>query len=310
MSDSGFLIGFPGQGSQYVGMGKALVEQYPTARRTFEEASDACGINLLDLCLNGPEDQLKLTANTQPCILTHSIAVWRILNELRPINATYFAGHSLGEYSALVAAGKLDFARAVYLVRQRGLAMQEAVPEGVGAMAAVLNMPAADLHDACAKASTSTERVETVNFNSPQQLVVAGHKFAVDRLMATLSTSGIKAVPLAVSAPFHSSLMAPAREKMGPLLMDTQFHQTAAVIIANLTGEPVRHYTAEFLIQQIDHAVKWTQSMDSSQKLGCTTYLEVGPGRVLAGLWKRILGRDAKIINCEDPASAINQFTQ
>ncbi len=302
------LIGFPGQGSQYVGMGKSLIDNFLTARHCFEEASEACGVDLIALCVNGPEDLLKLTANTQPCILTHSIATWRVLNELKPIQAKYFAGHSLGEYSALVASGKLDFARAVYLVRQRGLAMQKAVPEGVGAMAAVLNADPEALASDCQEASSGSERVETVNFNSPQQMVVAGHKSAVDRLVTILASKSIRSVSLPVSAPFHSSLMAPAREAMAPLLNETKLNSNQNIVIANLTGQPELQYTVDLLIRQIDSPVRWTQSMIKSQELGCKTYLEVGPGRVLVGLWKRILSKDARLISCEDPAAAAAQL--
>jgi [acyl-carrier-protein] S-malonyltransferase len=302
------LVGFPGQGSQYVGMGKSLLDNFPIARHCFEEASEACGADLISLCVNGPEDQLKLTANTQPCILTHSVAVWRVLNELKPIQAKFFAGHSLGEYSALVAAGKLDFSRAVFLVRQRGLAMQKAVPEGVGAMAAVLNADPDSLEADCRQASTTSERVETVNFNSPQQMVVAGHKTAVDRLVAILNDKSIRSVSLPVSAPFHSSLMAPAREAMTGLLRETKLNTNENIIIANLTGQPEPQYSVDMLIRQIDSPVRWTQSMIKSQELGCKTYLEVGPGRVLVGLWKRILAKDVRLVSCEDPAAAVAQL--
>ena len=303
------LAMFPGQGSQYAGMGRQLLEQFPYVKDTFEEAEDAASLQIRRLCLDGPEADLRLTANTQPCILTVSAAIWRVLRRESGLAPTAFAGHSLGEYSALVAAGRLDLARAVYLVRRRGEAMQKAVPEGVGAMAAVINCPANDLTQRCRELSRPDRLVEVVNFNSPQQLVVAGHKEAVDQLGQQLADEGIRFVSLPVSAPFHSSLMKPAREEMSPLLLDTVFESNESHIIANLTGKVERDYDARFLIEQINHPVLWTQSLESAGSLGCSTYLEVGPGKVLFGLARRGLPRGNVLIHTEDLPKAIEQIS-
>jgi [acyl-carrier-protein] S-malonyltransferase len=298
---------FPGQGSQYVGMGRDLLTEFPKAKLTFEEAQDSAKIDIKKLCLEGPEADLMLTANTQPCILTMSIAVWRVLKEEAGFEPQYFAGHSLGEYSALCAAGVLDLGRAAMLVRKRGEAMQEAVPAGVGAMAAVMNLPAEDLTIKCNNASTGDEKVEVVNFNSPQQLVVAGHKGAVDRLCGTLETDGVRFVPLAVSAPFHSSLMKPARDAMTSLLEETEF-KNGGQVIANLTGKVESDYNAKFLIEQINSPVLWTQSLGTSEELGCDTYVEVGPGRVLFGLARKTLPKGQTLINSHEVKKCIQDI--
>jgi [acyl-carrier-protein] S-malonyltransferase len=304
------LAMFPGQGSQHVGMCRDLLSQFPSAGRVFEEASDAIKYDLKRVCIDGPDDELTLTANTQPSILTTSFAMWTVLSSELPLNPKYFAGHSLGEYSAAVASAKLAFNRAVMLVRRRGEAMQAAVAPGVGAMAAVLNCPAKDLEDLCKKASTKDVVVEAVNFNSPQQIVVAGHKKAVDQLLVILAEKNIKAVPLAVSAPFHSKLMKPAREVMTPLLNDTEFADTDTEIIANTTALAIRDYNQSYLIEQIDHPVRWTQSMQTSEQLGTNVYIEIGPGKVLSGLAKRCLAsKDAKIFNSTDIRKLISDLS-
>lgn len=302
------LAMFPGQGSQYVGMGRELFNEFPAVKAVFEEAEDAARINIRKLCFDGPEDELKLTANTQPCILTVSVAVWKVLSNEVGFKPDYYAGHSLGEYSAVVAAGKLSLGRAAFLVRRRGEAMQEAVPAGVGAMAAVMNVPAEDLQARCAAASGAGSVVEVVNFNSPQQLVVAGHKKAVDQLCAGLEKDGLKFVMLPVSAPFHSSLMKPARDAMSPLLKESEFKQTSTYVIANITGKVEPDYNADHLIAQINSAVLWTQTMETAAQLGCETYVEVGPGRVLFGLGRRIVPRTAKIIHSDDIKKAIEDL--
>jgi [acyl-carrier-protein] S-malonyltransferase len=283
------LAMFPGQGSQYVGMAKILLDEFPYTKQLFEEAEDAAKAPIKKLCLEGPEDQLKLTANTQPCIVTTSAATWHVMTQEKGFKADLFAGHSLGEYSALVAAGRIKFAHAVSLVRARGLAMQKAVPEGQGAMTAVLSMEAARLEDYCKKASKPGETVEVVNYNSPQQLVVAGSAAAVKRLEEALSAESVKFVSLPVSAPFHSSMMKPAREEMTPLLKATEFVNNANRIIPNLTAEITDTYGADFLIQQIDSPVKWTQTIEKANFAGMNHFVEVGPGKVLWGLARRIL---------------------
>lgn len=301
------LAMFPGQGSQYVGMGKELCDVFPKAKLVFEEASDAIGLDVAKLCFEGPEDQLKLTCNTQPAILTCSIAQHRVLVEEAGFAAAYFAGHSLGEYSALVAANILDFSRAVLLVRQRGEAMQEAVPAGVGAMAAVLKCD--DLQARCDKISTPECIVEIANFNSPQQQVVAGHKLAVDALGKSLENDDIRFVPLPVSAPFHSRLMGSAREAMTPLLQDTQLADSPAFIIPNVTAVVTTQYEIKQLIDQIDSPVQWTKTIQSAQSAGCNRYVEVGPGRVLFGLARRILPRGLKMLSTDDMKKAISDLS-
>jgi len=299
------LAMFPGQGSQFVGMGRDLLSEFPKVKQVFEEAEDAAKLAIRRLCFEGPEDELKLTANTQPCILTVSVAVWRVLKEETGLTPALFAGHSLGEYSAVVAAGKLPLGRAAYLVRRRGEAMQQAVPAGVGAMAAVMNVPADDLKARAAKASKPGSVVEVVNFNSPSQLVVAGHRTAVEALCAELEADGQRFVALPVSAPFHSSLMLPAREAMAPLLEEAPFAKTAEPVIANLTGKVEADYGPRFLIEQINSAVLWTQTLDTAHQAGCDTYLEVGPGKVLFGLARKTLPKGPKLLHTDDVKQTI-----
>ena len=299
------LAMFPGQGSQFVGMGRDLLTEFPSVRTAFEEAEDAARLNIRKLCFEGPEDELKLTANTQPCILTVSVAVWRVLSEETGLQPALFAGHSLGEYSAVVAAGKLPLGKAAYLVRRRGEAMQQAVPAGIGAMAAVMNVPADDLKARAAKVSKPGSVVEVVNFNSPQQLVVAGHRPAVEALCNGLEADGLRFVALPVSAPFHSSLMLPAREAMAPLLEEAPFAHTSQPVIANLTGKIEPEYGPRFLIEQINSAVLWTQTLETSHQSGCDTYLEVGPGKVLFGLARKTLPKGPKLLHTEDVKQTI-----
>jgi [acyl-carrier-protein] S-malonyltransferase len=306
---SSMLAMFPGQGSQFVGMGRDLLDNFPAAKTTFEEAEDASRLSIRKLCLEGPEDELKLTANTQPCILTMSVAVWRVVVAETGLTPALFAGHSLGEYSALVAAGKMSLARAAWLVRRRGEAMQAAVPAGVGAMAAVMllgDTTAATIESHCKKVSTAKSVVEVVNYNSPQQVVVAGHKTAVDTLCALLETEKIRFVMLPVSAPFHSSLMAPARDAMKAPLEETQIADTATSVIANYTGRIEPHYSTELLIKQINGPVLWTQSLQAASNAGCSVFFEFGPGKVLFGLARRSLPKDAKLFHSEDIKKAIS----
>ncbi|MEN9835352.1 MAG: [Acyl-carrier-protein] S-malonyltransferase [Pseudomonadota bacterium] len=310
MAYSGQMLAmFPGQGSQFVGMGRQLLSEFPAVKSVFEEAEDAAKLSIRRLCLDGPEDELKLTANTQPCILTVSVATWRVLQGETGIVPSVFAGHSLGEYSAVVAAGKLDFARAVFLVRRRGEAMQAAVPAGIGAMAAVINVTADDLQARCTAASQKDSVVEVVNFNSPQQLVVAGHKTAVERLCAGLESSGLRFVMLPVSAPFHSSLMQPARLAMEPLLTESKFHTTPTRIIPNLTAEIGDQYAADLLVAQINSPVKWTQSLERAYAAGCRDYVEIGPGKVLFGLARKSLPRDVQLRHTDDVRETITALS-
>lgn len=303
------LAMFPGQGSQSVGMGKELLEQFPESRRVFEEASDAIGVDVLKLCLEGPQDELTLTKNTQPCLLTHSFATWKVLQAETGLKPDMFAGHSLGEYSALVAAQKLPFAQAVKLVRMRGEAMQTAVPSGQGAMAAVMKAEASELEKLCLKHSTNSQTVQIANYNSPQQLVVAGHTQAVASLCEELKALKLRAVPLPVSAPFHSALMSPAKEAMKQPLFEASWSQNENVVIANLTAEATSDYTAELLIEQIDHPVKWMQSIDTAVEAKVSFCCEIGPGQVLTGLLKRMsIPDDMMMMACDKPKQAVEEL--
>ena len=274
-------------------MGRSLCEASAVARATFEEADAALGFPLSRLCFDGPEEELKLTANTQPAILTHSVAAYRDLSSRFPERlegAAFAAGHSLGEYSANVAAGALAFPDAVRLVRERGRFMQEAVPAGVGAMAAILGLAPEEVEAACREAAQG-EAVEAVNFNSPEQTVIAGHAAAVSRAsQACLARGAKRALPLPVSAPFHSSLMAPARERMRPLLEAARFADPALPVVTNVDAKPVSAGPGlrDALVRQIDSAVRWSDSVRRLAADGVERGLEIGPGNVLAGLVRRI----------------------
>lgn len=299
------LAMFPGQGSQYVGMGKELCDKFDVARNTFSEADEVLGFKLSELCFNGPEEELRLTANQQPAILTTSVATWRVLTSETDFSPAFFAGHSLGEYSALVAAGKLDFSQAVALVRKRGQAMQKAVPEGIGAMAAVVGLGAESLSERCKVVDINLGTVEVVNFNSPQQQIVSGHKDAVEALVKVLAEEKIRCAPLPVSAPFHSSLMAPAREEMTPVLEGTPLDSTDDNVIANLTGRLAQPYTVDNLIKQIDSPVLWVDTLSTAVDSGCDTFFEVGPSKVLFGLARKTVPRGLKIIQSDAIEKAV-----
>jgi [acyl-carrier-protein] S-malonyltransferase len=287
MSKTAFL--FPGQGSQFAGMGRSLAEAFPEARQTFEEADHRLGFALSRLCFEGPEEDLKLTENTQPALLTVSVAAHRVL-QARGMRADYVAGHSLGEYSALVAAGSLQFADALRLVRKRGQFMQAAVPAGVGAMAALLKLPEGKLETILAEAAQG-EVVGAANYNSPDQVVIAGNAGAVQRAMDLAKAAGAKrAVPLAVSAPFHCSLMAPAQEKMRPELDAVNFADLETPLVNNWQAREVRtgREAREGLYQQIPNSVLWTQSIRYLTAQGVEKWVEVGAGSVLTGLLRNI----------------------
>jgi [acyl-carrier-protein] S-malonyltransferase len=287
------LLLFPGQGSQSVGMGKALCDSSPAARAVFEEADAALGFSLSRLCFEGPEEELKQTANTQPAILTHSIAAYRDLETRFPERlegAAFAAGHSLGEYSANVAAGVLAFRDAVLLVRRRGELMQEAVPAGVGAMAAILGLAAEAVESACREAA-GPEVVAPANFNSPEQTVIAGHAAAVARAGALCSERGAKrVVPLPVSAPFHCALMAPARERLTPRLESAAFAEARIPVVTNVDAAAASRGPdlMDALVRQIDSPVRWVESIRFAAAAGVDRGLEIGPGNVLAGLVRRI----------------------
>src|SRR5438132_10881824 len=267
---------FPGQGSQIVGMGKELAEKFPVARQTFEEADDALGYQLSKLCFEGPEDQLRLTEITQPAILTASIAAWRVLDE-RGMKAVFVAGHSLGEYSAHVAAGTLGFADAVRTVRKRGKYMQEAVPVGVGAMAAILGMSSEEVTAICSEAAEG-EVCEPANINSTEQIVISGDKNAVERATRLASARGAKrAVMLPVSAPFHCSLMQPAQGRLAGDLQSLTFQHPPVPVVSNVDAALVNNAESsrDALIRQVTGAVKWEQPMRWLIASGVETCIEV-----------------------------------
>jgi len=294
---------FPGQASQYPGMGKELAEKYPAARAVFEEADKALGFSISKVCFEGTEDDLKLTTNTQPAILTCSVATARVLAE-KGITPDFVAGHSLGEYSALVAAGSLKFSDAVQLVRKRGAYMQEAVPAGEGAMAAIMGLSPAVVTDACKRAAQG-KVCSPANLNSPDQTVISGHADAVKRAVEIASQLGAKrAVVLAVSAPFHCALMTPAQERLEKDLRKTEIGPLRVPLVTNVdadtetSGEEAR----DALIRQVTMPVRWEESMHELIEEGVNTFVEVGPGRVLTGLLRQI-ERSVATLNVEDEKS-------
>jgi [acyl-carrier-protein] S-malonyltransferase len=302
MSIVAFL--FPGQGSQAVGMGMDLAEKYPIAWQTFEEADDVLGIRLSQLCFQGPEDQLRLTENTQPAILTVSVAAWRVLQQTSDLKPAFLAGHSLGEYSAHVAAGTISFADAVHAVHHRGKYMQDAVPVGTGSMAAILGMPADRVLEVCRDAAEG-EVCEPANLNSPEQIVISGHIGAVERAAKLAKERGAKlAKVLPVSAPFHSSLMQPAQEKLAADLQKLHFSDPQISVLCNLDAKLVEsgESARDALIRQVTGSVRWTESMQALIAHGVHTFVELGPGKVLCGLMRQI-DRSKKCSNVEDEAS-------
>ena len=284
-------------------MGKDLAEKFPVARQTFKEADDALGYELSKLCFEGPEDQLRLTEITQPAILTASIAAWRVLDE-KGMKAAFVAGHSLGEYSAHVAAGTITFADAVRIVRNRGKYMQEAVPVGLGAMAAILGMDLEKVRAICSEAAQG-EICEPANINSAEQIVISGHKNAVERATKLASARGAKrAVMLPVSAPFHCSLMQPAQGRLAGDLQALTFQHPAVPVVSNVDAALVSNAESsrDALIRQVTGAVKWEQSMRLLIASGVQTFVEVGPGKVLCGLMRQI-DRSKTCLNVADEAS-------
>jgi [acyl-carrier-protein] S-malonyltransferase len=280
---------FPGQGSQAVGMGKELADTYVVARQTFEEADETLGYKLSQVCCEGPEDQLRLTEVTQPAILTASVAAWRVLRE-RGVTASFAAGHSLGEYSAHVAAGTLSFSDAVRVVRDRGKYMQEAVPDGVGGMAAILGMPLQNVTAVCEDAAQG-EVCEPANINSPEQIVISGHKAAVERAAKLASERGAKrAVMLPVSAPFHCSLMKPAQQRLTQDLAALCFNKPQMAVVCNVDAKVVEgaDSSRDALLRQVTGAVKWETSMRLLIGQGVEYFFELGPGKVLCGLMRQI----------------------
>jgi len=303
MLTSSIAFLFPGQGSQAVGMGKELAEKYPVARQTFEEADAALGYKLSQLCFEGPEDQLRLTEITQPAILTTSIAAWRVLAE-KGVKPGFVAGHSLGEYSAQVAAGTLTFTDSVRTVRNRGKYMQEAVPVGVGAMAAILGMDLDQVATICREAAQD-EVCEPANINSAEQIVISGNTAAVERATKLADERGAKrAKLLPVSAPFHCSLMKPAQDRLAADLNSLAFHKPAVPVACNVDATLLTEADAsrDALIRQVTGSVKWEQSMRLLCAQGVQTFVEVGPGKVLCGLLRQI-DKSKTGLNVGDEAS-------
>jgi [acyl-carrier-protein] S-malonyltransferase len=301
---------FPGQGSQTVGMGKDLADKYPVARQTFDEADEALGYRLSQLCFEGPEEKLRLTEITQPAILTASVAALRVLGE-KGVHPSFVAGHSLGEYSAHVAAGTMTFPDVVRTVRNRGKYMQEAVPVGVGAMAAILGMDLEKVAAVCAEAAQG-EVCEPANVNSAEQIVISGHTSAVERAAKLAGERGAKrAVMLSVSAPFHCSLMKPAQDRLAADLRSLEFHKPGVSIVCNVDAaliedaDPAR----DALVRQVTGAVKWAPSMHLLIAKGIQSFVEVGPGKVLCGLMRQI-DRSKTCLNVGDDASLLKTLEQ
>lgn len=293
---------FPGQGSQYAGMGKDLAEKFPPARKVFDQADATLGFPLSRLCFEGPEEELKLTENTQPAILTTSIAAWQVFDSYG-YKPSFVAGHSLGEYSAMVACGALSLESAVNLVRCRGRYMQQAVPVGEGAMAAILGLNAETLTEVCAAAAQG-QIVAPANFNSAQQIVIAGHKEAVNRAIVMAKEKGAKrGILLPVSAPFHSPLMLPAQERLAEDLRKIAFAAPACPVVNNVEAKPVVDpmELRDGLIHQVSHPVRWQQTMDYLLSQDVKILIEIGPGKVLTGLLKKST-ECLLLINIEDSA--------
>jgi len=289
MGETRIAFLFPGQGSQTVGMGKELAEKYPIARQTFEEADHVLGYRLSDICWAGPEEKLRLTEITQPAILATSVAAWRVLDE-KGLSPHIVAGHSLGEYAAHCAAGTLDFGEALRTVRNRGKYMQEAVPVGVGAMAAILGMDVGKVDEVCHDAAHG-QVCEPANINSPEQVVISGHAAAIERAVKLASDRGAKkAKTLPVSAPFHCSLMKPAQDRLAADLSSLPFNTPRVPVACNVDAAIVNDADAsrDALIRQVTGSVKWEQSIRLLIREGISTFIEVGPGKVLWGLMRQI----------------------
>jgi len=291
---------FPGQGSQYVGMGKEFYDHFRVAKEVFEEADDTLRFSISSLCFQGPEEELRMTENTQPAILTTSIAALKVLQTEKGINPQFTAGHSLGEYSALVASGALTFAEAVQTVRLRGKFMQEAVPVGEGAMAAILGMEREEVERLCDEAAAG-EVLSPANFNCPGQIVIAGHSKAVQRAIERVKQDGKRAVLLPVSAPFHSPLMKPAGERLEKALEEITVKNLNVPVVTNVEAEinTSKDRVKPLLVAQVSSPVRWEESMRKMIKEGIEKVLEIGPGKVLSGLMKRI-DPEVEIGNLED----------
>jgi [acyl-carrier-protein] S-malonyltransferase len=295
---------FPGQGSQYAGMGKDVFEAYPAGRRVFNDIDDALGFPLSKLCFEGPEEQLKLTENTQPAILAVSAAIHAVLEDLGATRRDLVAGHSLGEYSAIVSVGGLTAPEAAAIVRQRGRFMQEAVPVGTGGMAALIGPSVEDVRAICEEAAQG-EVLSVANINAPGQTVIAGTKAAVDRAIDVAKSRGVRrALPLPVSAPFHCDLMKPAEERLRPVLDAANFKDLWVSLVSNVDASPIGTATAvrNALLRQVASPVRWVESVQKMVSMGVRRIVEIGPGSVLTGLIKRI-DPTVELINVSDVSS-------
>ena len=303
------ICAFPGQGSQFVGMGKDLYERDADVRALYAEANAALGYDLRQLCFEGPEDQLRLTQHTQPAILVHSVAAWTLLHK-RGVRPALLAGHSLGEYSALVVAGVLAFADAVRLVHQRGAFMQAAVPAGEGSMAALVGVAPGDV-DALCRELAARGVLQPANYNAPDQIVIAGSTACVQAVVAAVKARRLgRAIPLNVSAPFHCQMLRPAAAQLTAALAEVVVRDFAMPVIANVTAQPYPALAAvkELLVAQICAPVRWVESMHYAVAQGCQTLLEVGPGKVLAGLMRRIAPQ-IQTVTLEDALAGVTLGT-
>jgi [acyl-carrier-protein] S-malonyltransferase len=294
---------FPGQGSQAAGMGKDIADAYPIARKVFDDIDAALGFSISKLCFEGPDDDLKLTENTQPAILAVSSAIHAVLEEKGATKRDIVAGHSLGEYSAIVSVGGLTAAEAAKIVHLRGRFMQEAVPVGAGGMAALLGPSVDEAKEICDEASQG-DVVSVANINAPGQIVIAGTKAAIDRAIAVAKTRGKRALPLPVSAPFHCDLMKPAEEKLRPVLDDASLKDLWFSVVSNVDASPIGTATAvrNALLRQVASPVRWVESIEKMIGMGVRRFVEVGPGKVLTGLIKRI-DPSVELINVSDVPS-------
>jgi [acyl-carrier-protein] S-malonyltransferase len=295
---------FPGQGSQYAGMGKDISEKYPVARQVFNEIDQALGFSISKLCFEGPDDQLKLTENTQPAILAVSSAIHEVLEDVGAIPRDIVAGHSLGEYSAIVSVGGLTPAEAAVIVRARGRFMQEAVPVGTGGMAALIGVSPEQAEEICGEAAQG-EVVSVANLNAPGQIVIAGTKSGIARAIETARKRGIRrAIELPVSAPFHCALMKPAEEKLRPILEQANLKDLWLSLISNVDASPIgtAHAVRNALIRQVSSPVRWIESVQRMIAMGVRRFVEIGPGNVLTGLIKRI-DSSVEVINVSDVPS-------